>query len=108
MTSSEELKEGVIGVLRTQYSLTGFDNLMTNLNTSLTWAALFAILLITVAVVLMFRWLLAKPLRYLAAGVNTLAAGDLAFRFPAERDDEIGLAEDSFNNMAARIQAQQR
>ncbi|MCK4775757.1 MAG: HAMP domain-containing protein, partial [Candidatus Krumholzibacteria bacterium] len=98
----------VIGVLRTQYSLAGFDDLMTNLNTSLTWAAVLAILLVTVAVVLMFRWMLAKPLRHLAAGVNTLAAGDLGFRFPAERDDEIGLAEDSFNDMAARIQTQQR
>ena len=98
----------VIGVLRTQYSLAGFDDLMTNLNTSLTWAAVLAILFVTVAVVMMFRWMLAKPLRHLAAGVNTLAAGDLGFRFPAERDDEIGLAEDSFNNMAARIQTQQR
>jgi PAS domain S-box-containing protein len=98
----------VLGVLRTQYSLAGFDERMTYLNLFLKWAAVFAILLVTVAVVLMFRWLLAKPLRYLAAGVNTLAGGDLGFRFPAKRDDEIGLAEDSFNNMAARIQAQQR
>jgi PAS domain S-box-containing protein len=98
----------VLGVLRTQYSLAGFDDLMTGLNLFLTLGAIVAILLVTGAVALIFRSLLARPLRHLVAGVNTLAAGDLDFRFPAQRDDEIGLAEDSFNNMAARIQTQQR
>ena len=56
----------------------------------------------------MFRRYLARPLRRVVAGIEALGDGDLDYRFPAVQDDEIGLVEDSFNEMADQIQAQQR
>ncbi|MFH1754849.1 MAG: ATP-binding protein [Candidatus Latescibacterota bacterium] len=98
----------VLGVLKTDYSLAEFDTLMNGLALLLVLAAIAALLLTICALLLMFRWFLAKPLQYLVAGVESLAADDLAFRFPGGRTDEIGLVENSFNNMAAQIEAQQR
>ena len=97
----------VLGILQTDYSLAGFDDLMTGMNLLLTLAALVAILLVIGALLVTFRWFLARPLRNLIAGIDTIATGELDFRFPAQRDDEIGLVEDSFNDLVDYIQAQQ-
>jgi len=97
----------VLGILKTDYSLSSFDEFMSGLNVLLSLAAVLAIVLAIGALLLMFRWILAKPLRRLVTGIGTLAEGDLGFRFPARADDEIGLVEDSFNNMAAQIQNHQ-
>jgi two-component system nitrogen regulation sensor histidine kinase NtrY len=44
------------------------------------------------------------PIQQLTAGLSQLAAGDLAIRVEARRDDEIGRAMCAFNNMAERLQ----
>jgi two-component system, sporulation sensor kinase E len=98
----------VLGFLRTEYSLASFDALMKNLSILLTLAAIVAIGLCIGTLLLMFRRFLARPLRRVVAGIEALGDGDLDFRFPAVQDDEIGLVEDSFNEMADQIQAQQR
>lgn len=46
---------------------------------------------------------LTRPLRDVAAGAQQVAAGDLAHRVPAGRNDEIGQLATSFNDMAARV-----
>ena len=66
-----------------------------------------AIVLVIVALVMTFRWFLAKPLRRLLRGLHTLGGGELGFRFAATRNDEIGLVADSFDQMAERIETQQ-
>ena len=97
----------VLGILKTDYSLASFDRFMARLTLFRAGGALLAVLLAIAAMLLMFREYLAKPLRGLVKGIGTLASGDLTYRFSAERDDEIGLVEESFNNMASRIQEQQ-
>lgn len=97
----------VLGYLMTDYSLASFDERMMGLKPLLALAAIVAVLLVIGTLLILFRWFLAKPLRRLIAGVDTLAAGDLGFRFPARRSDEIGLVEDSFNDLAAQIQSHQ-
>lgn len=47
--------------------------------------------------------LLTRPLREVAAGARQIAAGDLAHRVPAGRNDEIGQLAAAFNDMAAKI-----
>jgi PAS domain S-box-containing protein len=98
----------ILGILKTDFSLDNFDTFMTGMNLLLVLVAIIALLLTVAALMMMFRWFLAKPMKDLVAGVENLAAGDLAFRFPFGRMDEIGLAENSFNNMATQIQNQQR
>jgi two-component system nitrogen regulation sensor histidine kinase NtrY len=47
---------------------------------------------------------ISRPIQQLTAGLSQLAAGDLATRVDARRDDEIGRAMRAFNDMAERLQ----
>lgn len=60
-----------------------------------------------VAAWFMFALLLERPIRELIEGTKRIAAHQLDFRFDRRRNDEIGVLEDSFNSMTAKIQASQ-
>lgn len=47
---------------------------------------------------------ISRPIQQLTAGLSQLAAGDLATRVEARREDEIGRAMRAFNDMAERLQ----
>jgi PAS domain S-box-containing protein len=95
----------ILGFLRTNYSFAEVDTLLERQWGLLTLAALLALILATSALYLMFKRLLDQPIRSLFRGLGALARHDLDFRFPAERKDEIGYVEHSFNRLAARLQA---
>jgi PAS domain S-box-containing protein len=97
----------ILGFLQAEYSLRKIDLLMSSLNTSFIVAALAAVLLGTMALWIMFRQTLGKPLRYMLAGIRAIDGDDLSFRFRTDRKDEFGLVEESFDHMAARIEAHQ-
>ncbi len=97
----------VLGILRTEYSLSSFDDLMKDLHLLLALAATLAVCLSFGTLLMMFRRFLANPLRQLVTGISTFADGDLGFRFSSVRNDEIGLVEDSFNVLADQIQSHQ-
>jgi PAS domain S-box-containing protein len=97
----------ILGFLEAEYSLEGIDTLISSHNASFAIAALGAILLGTIALWIMFRQTLGKPIREMAAGIQAIAGTDLSFRFKTHRKDEFGLVEESVNDMAARIQAHQ-
>ena len=68
---------------------------------------LIPLLLGVCALWITFALLLEKPLGELIAGTKQLAAHKLDFRFDGKRNDEIGVLQESFNAMTARIQASQ-
>ena len=80
---------------------------MSELNSAIVLAALAGILLGTLVLWIMFDRIMSRPIRYLLAGIQKLAANDLSFRFHTNRSDEVGVVARSFNDMTARIQAQQ-
>jgi PAS domain S-box-containing protein len=94
----------VLGFLQAEYSLGSVDALLGALNLFLALAAAVAVVLVTGLLMIVFQRSLGRPLRQLQAGMRALAADGLTFRFPAQRDDEIGLIESTFNQMAERIQ----
>ena len=96
-----------LGFLQTEYSLKRVDSLISGLNVSFVIAALAAILLGTIALWIMFERTLSRPIRHMLSGIEAIAGNDLSFRFKTNRDDEFGLVEESFDHMAARIQAHQ-
>jgi PAS domain S-box-containing protein len=59
------------------------------------------------ALLIMFERSLGKPIRYMISGIQAVAGDDLSFRFRTDREDEFGLVEKSFDQMAGRIEAQQ-
>jgi len=104
----EHLDSGpTLGFLHTEYSLRRVDSLISGLNVSFVIAALVAIVLGTMALWIMFDRTLSRPIRHMLSGIRAIAGNDLSFRFNTERNDEFGLVEESFDHMAARIQAHQ-
>jgi PAS domain S-box-containing protein len=104
----EHLDSGpTLGFLQAEYSLGKIDTLISGLNTSFIVAALAAILLGTLALWIMFERTLSRPIRYMLSGIQAIAGNDLSFRFKTDRKDEFGLVQESFDHMAARIQAHQ-
>jgi PAS domain S-box-containing protein len=97
----------ILGFLQTEYSLAKIDSLIFGLNASFVVAAFTSILLGTTALWIMFKQTLGKPIRSMLGGIQALAGSDLSFRFKTARSDEFGLVEESFDHMAARIQAHQ-
>ena len=80
----------ILGFLEAEYSLEGIDARTSDLNASFAVAALAAILLGTMALWIMFRQTLEKPIRQMAAGIRAIAGNDLSFRFETDRSDEFG------------------
>jgi PAS domain S-box-containing protein len=96
-----------LGFLEAEYSLEGIDALLFESNASFVIAAVMAILLGALALWIMFGHSLGRPIRYMISGIQALAADDLSFRFRTDREDEFGLVEESFDQMASRIERQQ-
>ena len=59
---------------------------------------------LTVAGSMFFAWLLARPIRELAAGMSRVAQGDLKVRLKRQSRDEIGALTQDFNQMVADLQ----
>ena len=60
--------------------------------------------LVSLALLIFLAHRISRPIQQLTAGLSRLAAGDLATRVEARRDDEIGRAIRAFNDMAERLQ----
>jgi PAS domain S-box-containing protein len=96
-----------LGFLEADYSLERIDALLFGSNAAFVVAAVVAILLGAMALWIMFEKSLGKPIRYMVSGIQAVSGDDLSFRFRTDREDEFGLVERSFDQMASRVEAQQ-
>jgi PAS domain S-box-containing protein len=96
-----------LGFLEAGYSLEKIDALLFDSNASFIVAAVVAILLGAMALWIMFERSLGAPIRHMISGIQTVSGDDLSFRFSTTREDEFGLVEESFDQMASRIEVQQ-
>ena len=78
----------------------------------ITHSYILALVLIGLAVVLLSSWFgiyiargITGPIRLLAEGIQTIAAGNLNFKIAEVGDDEIGQVVESFNQMTADLRA---
>jgi PAS domain S-box-containing protein len=97
----------VLGLLEIDYSLDALDPTATARITRTAIGAAVAIVLCALAIRLLMRGLLEKPIERLVKGTRRIAEGDLEFRFNAERQDELGVLQASFNTMSSRLLAHQ-
>lgn len=98
----------ILGFLNADYSLKPIDTMATDRRALITVTVLLALAAGTVALWFMFTRLLERPIRELIAGTQRIAANQLDFRFRPKQHDEIGVLEESFNVMTARIQSHRR
>jgi signal transduction histidine kinase len=67
-------------------------------------AGMFLVLSISVAAAWLLRRIVLRPVQSVAQATETVAAGDLSTRVPADRQDEIGDLARAFNAMAASLE----
>jgi len=93
----------VLGVIDTTLSLAAVDRQTKAHRANLTWFLVGAVLFGCGGAVV-FMWVMVhRPVRELTAGMHRAAAGDLEYRLPVRRDDELGDLATSFNKMAAEV-----
>lgn len=97
----------ILGFLNADYSLQRMDAMVSDRRRLIVVTVFASLFAGTVALWLMFRWLLERPIGELIAGTQRIAAHEFDFRFERTRKDEIGGLEESFNTMTTRIQAHQ-
>jgi len=96
-----------LGLLRSDHAASTLDPTSAFRGIYTVLLVLLVILVTSTALRLLFLRMLQRPISGLIAGTRRIAERDLDFRFPADRRDELGVLERSFNNMTARIRAHQ-
>ena len=93
----------ILGVIDTTLSLAAVDRQMETQRTGLTWFLVMAMMIGSGAAIL-FMWVVVhRPVKDLMTGMRRVAAGELDYRLPVSRDDELGDLASSFNKMAAEV-----
>jgi len=93
----------VLGVLDVTVSLAEVDRAVARSRRELLGLALLAIAIFGVILWAIFDRLVGRPVSRLVAATNAVAQGDLAFRLPVARRDELGQLAHSFNEMTAHL-----
>ena len=94
----------VLGVLDVQMSLERMDHHAATLRTSV-FVSIFITFLILAGIAAVFIYFFVhKPVHSLIAGTHRLATGDLGYKIPLKRKDELGMLVKSFNRMAQELQ----
>ena len=76
--------------------------------TTVVIAAVVVAALVSIGIALVMGRMLARPLREVGAAARRIAEGDYAARVPREGPEEIASLADSFNQMAASLEEQER
>ncbi|MEI9972498.1 MAG: ATP-binding protein [Ignavibacteriota bacterium] len=93
----------ILGVIDTTLSLAAVDRQIGAHRASLSGFLMVAMLFGCVAATLFMFVVVHRPLHALTAGMHRVAAGDLEYRLPVRRDDELGDVAASFNKMAEEV-----
>ena len=93
----------ILGVIDTTLSLAAVDRQLVTHRANLTWFLVGATLFGCAAATLFMIVVVHRPVRELTAGMRRVAAGDLEYRLPVRRDDELGDLAKSFNKMTVEV-----
>jgi two-component system NtrC family sensor kinase len=93
----------VLGVLDITVSLADVDREVARSRRNTLIHSSLAILAISLLLWAFFQRLVGRPVIELLAATNAIAAGDLDYRIPVRRNDELGRLAASFNEMTIRL-----
>jgi two-component system NtrC family sensor kinase len=93
----------VLGVLDVTIPLAEIDRNIRQSELSAIVMALATILLLSLAVGLLVRRWIHRPVQELVTATRNIAGGNLAYRLEVTREDELGLLASSFNNMTEKL-----
>jgi two-component system NtrC family sensor kinase len=93
----------VLGVLDVTIPLTELDRTIRRSQAAVVALAVGVILILSLIVGFMVRWLIDRPVQELLTATRHVAGGDLGYRVDADSDDELGMLARSFNNMSDKL-----
>lgn len=100
-----ELEGEAIGEVHLAYSLASIQSELVRSIVSTSLASILMVLGLTLGIFLVFEQTVRRPLQYLGELAQDLASGNLKRRAEIQRQNEIGQLGNSFNNMAAQLEA---
>ena len=92
-----------IGTVKIGYATTHIKSALRSSQVILVLLSLGTLVLVSLIVYLLFRFLTVKPIGRLSAVVERIAAGDLSQTVESASDDEIGMLSRSINGMVRRL-----
>lgn len=93
----------VLGVVDVGVSLADSDASLSRLRRRTYWAALIAVTALAAGMASFARRLVVEPVERLVEGTRRIASGDLTYRIPQGRQDELGQLAASFNGMTQSL-----
>ncbi|NIM51962.1 MAG: PAS domain S-box protein [Gemmatimonadales bacterium] len=93
----------VLGLLQVGFSLSEVDAHISSRNLQTTIGVLLAVGLSTIAIFILTRHLVGKPISALTAGMQRFADNDLNYRLSLARNDEFASLAESFNDMSSKL-----
>jgi two-component system NtrC family sensor kinase len=99
--------QSVLGILDVTLPLAELDRQWAVNTRGAAFLSSTAILAIVVILWFFFNQRVIKPVAHLLEATNRVAAGDLEYQLPVDRNDELGLLGNSFNDMTRRLAAAQ-
>lgn len=96
-------EQTVLGVLDVQMSLVSMDQHAETLRNGVIASVFATFLLLAVVSSIFIYFFVHKPVHSVIAGTHRIATGDLAYKIPLTRKDELGLLVKSFNRMAQEL-----
>ena len=100
--------QSVLGVLDVQMSLAELDAAIANQRQYVYQISLVFLIGGFVLIGLIIYFSIDRPIRTLIMGTERLGAGELSYRIPLSRSDELGVLAGSFNTMARNLEAAYR
>lgn len=94
----------VLGVLDVQMSLVKMDQHAEALRTGVVASIFVTFLILAAGTAIFVYFFVHKPVRSIIAGTDRLASGDLSYKIPLTRKDELGQLVVSFNRMAEELE----
>ncbi|MEW6366185.1 MAG: ATP-binding protein [Acidobacteriota bacterium] len=105
---AQDVRCGVLGLIELSLDLDVVEESMARRERQLGALALAASIIGGCALWFALSRRFRKPLRELLAGIRRISAGDLEYRIPLRRRDELGEVAESFNSMGGQLAAAQR
>jgi len=96
-------KTAVLGAVQVSVSLSQTKEQISLISDMMIGNGLLSFLVMTIALSLMIRLLVSKPLIHLSDKMRQVEKGDLSIRLSGNRQDEIGVLTKSFNTMVERL-----
>lgn len=93
----------ILGVLDVQLSTAAMDNIVKANTRSIITNSLVLTLLLSAISIYFITVLVKRPIKEISKGIEAISKGNLEYKIPVQKKDELGQMSAEFNNMSAQL-----